>query len=449
MAFKRDLLEKLMLWKKSTNRKPLVIEGARQVGKTWLMKEFGRTCFEQFTYINFEQLNLQDVFAEKNPHAIIQQLALISGNKIDPQTTLLIFDEIQECKPALNALKYFYEQLPELAIVAAGSLLGVSMAAGDSFPVGKVEHMTLYPLTFKEYLSMVDEAMYNHLSNRQVGEAIATTLEERIKRYFDDYRICGGMPEAAMCMANGEGVEAVEKVQSNILKDYQLDFSKHASKTIIPRIGHIYRSIPSQLSKENRKFVYQLVKQGARAREYEDALQWLRQAGLIHQVYLNKTPNIPLSAYDDLSAFKIYLSDIGLLRKLAEVPAAALVAKDDVIGYREFKGAFAENYVLQSLSTQSTVNLRYWTSNNSAEVDFLLQYDTHILPIEVKSGKSTSSRSLTLYNADKHPVLRIRYSDKDLKLDDNLLNIPLYMADWTFQLIQSLIVKVTSINSTF
>ena len=387
MGFKRDLLEKLMLWKKSTNRKPLVIEGARQVGKTWLMKEFGRTCFEQFTYINFEELNLQDVFAEKNPHAIIQQLALISGHKIDPQHTLLIFDEIQECKPALNALKYFYEQMPELAIVAAGSLLGVSMAAGDSFPVGKVDHMMLYPLTFKEYLSMVDEAMYDILSNRQVGDAIVTTLEERIKRHFDDYRVCGGMPEAAMCMANGEGVEAVEKVQSNILKDYQLDFSKHASKTIIPRIGHIYRSIPSQLSKENRKFVYQLVKQGARAREYEDALQWLRQAGLIHQVYLNKTPNIPLSAYDDLSAFKIYLSDIGLLRKLAEVPVAALVTKDDVIGYREFKGAFAENYVLQSLSTQSTINLRYWTSNNSAEVDFLLQYDTHILPIEVKSGK--------------------------------------------------------------
>jgi predicted AAA+ superfamily ATPase len=439
MAFKRDLLEKLVLWQKSTNRKPLVIEGARQVGKTWLMKEFGRTCFEQFTYINFEELNLQDVFAEKNPHAIIQQLALISGNKIDPQRTLLIFDEIQECKPALNALKYFYEQIPELAIVAAGSLLGVSMAAGDSFPVGKVDHMTLYPLTFKEYLSMVDVAMYDYLSNRQVGDAIVNTLEERIKRHFDDYRVCGGMPEAAMCMANGEGVEAVEKVQSNILKDYQLDFSKHASKTIIPRIGHIYRSIPSQLSKENRKFVYQLVKQGARAREYEDALQWLRQAGLIHQVYLNKTPNIPLTAYDDLSAFKIYLSDIGLLRKLAEVPVAALVTKDDVIGYREFKGAFAENYVLQSLSTQSTVNLRYWTSNNSAEVDFLLQYDTHILPIEVKSGKSTSSRSLTLYNAEKHPILRIRYSDKELKLDDNLLNIPLYMADWTFALLKAAI----------
>ena len=442
MAFKRDLLEKLVLWQKSTNRKPLVIEGARQVGKTWLMKEFGRTCFEQFTYINFEELNLQDVFAEKNPHAIIQQLALISGNKIDPQHTLLIFDEIQECKSALNALKYFYEQMPELAIVAAGSLLGVSMAAGDSFPVGKVDHMTLYPLTFKEYLSMVDVAMYDYLSNRQVGDAIVNTLEERIKRHFDDYRVCGGMPEAAMCMANGEGVEAVEKVQSNILKDYQLDFSKHASKTIIPRIGHIYRSIPSQLSKENRKFVYQLVKQGARAREYEDALQWLRQAGLIHQVYLNKTPNIPLTAYDDLSAFKIYLSDIGLLRKLAEVPVAALVTKDDVIGYREFKGALAENYVLQSLSTQSTVNLRYWTSNNSAEVDFLLQYDTHILPIEVKSGKSTSSRSLTLYNADKHPILRIRYSDKELKLDDNLLNIPLYMADWTFALLDRVIASL-------
>ena len=446
MAFKRDLLEKLVLWQKSTNRKPLVIEGARQVGKTWLMKEFGRTCFEQFTYINFEELNLQDVFAEKNPHAIIQQLALISGNKIDPQRTLLIFDEIQECKPALNALKYFYEQIPELAIVAAGSLLGVSMAAGDSFPVGKVDHMTLYPLTFKEYLSMVDVAMYDYLSNRQVGDAIVNTLEERIKRHFDDYRVCGGMPEAAMCMANGEGVEAVEKVQSNILKDYQLDFSKHASKTIIPRIGHIYRSIPSQLSKENRKFVYQLVKQGARAREYEDALQWLRQAGLIHQVYLNKTPNIPLTAYDDLSAFKIYLSDIGLLRKLAEVPVAALVTKDDVIGFREFKGAFAENYVLQSLSTQSTVNLRYWTSNNSAEVDFLLQYDTHILPIEVKSGKSTSSRSLTLYNADKHPILRIRYSDKELKLDDNLLNIPLFMVDWTFALLAS-ILQVPTHNS--
>ena len=439
MAFRRDILEQLVLWKKSTNRKPLVIDGARQVGKTWLMKEFGCTCFEQYTYINFEELNLHDVFAEKNPHAIIQQLALITGNKIDPKTTLLIFDEIQECKPALNALKYFYEQMPELAVISAGSLLGVSMAAGDSFPVGKVEHMTLYPLTFKEYLLMVDEAMYDYLSNRQVGDSIAKNLEERTKRHFDDYRVCGGMPEAAMCMANGEGVEAVEKVQSNILKDYQLDFSKHASKTIIPRIGHIYRSIPSQLSKENRKFVYQLVKQGARAREYEDALQWLRQAGLIHQVYLNKTPNIPLSAYDDLSAFKIYLSDIGLLRKLAEVPAAALVTKNDVVGYREFKGAFAENYVLQSLSTQSTINLRYWTSNNSAEIDFLLQYDTHILPIEVKSGKNTSSRSLTLYNADKHPILRIRYSDKDLKLDGNLLNIPLYMADWTFALLKSII----------
>lgn len=439
MAFKRDLLDKLVIWKTSTNRKPLVIEGARQVGKTWLMNEFGRTCFEQYTYINFEELNLHDVFVEKNPHAIIQQLALITGNKIDSKNSLLIFDEIQECKPALNALKYFYEQIPELAIVAAGSLLGVSMAAGDSFPVGKVDHLTLYPLTFKEYLSMVDEAMCNHLSNRQIGDTIATTLEERIKRHFDDYRVCGGMPEAAMRMASGMGTEEVEKVQSNILKDYQLDFSKHASKTLIPRIGHIYRSIPSQLSKENRKFVYQLVKQGARAREYEDALQWLRQAGLIYQIYLNKTPNIPLAAYDDLSAFKIYLSDIGLLRKLAEVPVAALVAKDDVMGYREFKGALAENYVLQSLSTQSEVNLRYWTSNSSAEVDFLLQYDTHILPIEVKSGKSTSSRSLTLYNAEKHPILRIRYSDKELKLDDNLLNIPLYMVDWTFALLASIL----------
>lgn len=439
MAFKRDLLDKLVIWKTSTNRKPLVIEGARQVGKTWLMKEFGRTCFEQYTYINFEELNLHDVFAEKNPHAIIQQLALITGNKIDSKNSLLIFDEIQECKPALNALKYFYEQIPELAIVAAGSLLGVSMAAGDSFPVGKVDHLTLYPLTFKEYLSMVDEAMCNHLSNRQIGDTIATTLEERIKRHFDDYRVCGGMPEAAMRMASGMGTEEVERVQSNILKDYQLDFSKHASKTLIPRIGHIYRSIPSQLSKENRKFVYQLVKQGARAREYEDALQWLRQAGLIYQIYLNKTPNIPLAAYDDLSAFKIYLSDIGLLRKLAEVPVAALVAKDDVMGYREFKGALTENYVLQSLSTQSEVNLRYWTSNSSAEVDFLLQYDTHILPIEVKSGKSTSSRSLTLYNAEKHPILRIRYSDKELKLDDNLLNIPLYMVDWTFALLASIL----------
>lgn len=437
--FERERLLQLQAWKQRDGRKPMLLDGARQVGKTWLMKEFGRTCFVHTAYINFDEQNYADIFATKNPQYIVQQLSLVVGFPIQPADTLLIFDEIQECTEALNALKYFCEQMPEQAIMAAGSLPGVSMAQGKSFPVGKVEHLTLYPLTFREYLHTADAPMCEYLDTLPLDSHISEVLEQRVCQHFNMYRISGGMPAAAAVMAEKQDIGVVDSILDDILTDYRLDFSKHSTSALIPRIGHIYNSIPSQLAKENRKFIYRLVRPGARAREYEDALLWLQQAGLIYRVHRNKTPQQPLSAYDDLGVFKVYLSDIGLLCRLAKMPASAILSDSDVLGFKEFKGALAENYVLQSLSHQTDVPLRYWTSDYAAEVDFIIQYDTHIIPIEVKAGKNIGGRSLTLYNDTYHPVLRLRYSSRDLHKDGNLLNIPLFMTDWTHNLLTKMI----------
>ncbi|WP_321424283.1 ATP-binding protein [uncultured Bacteroides sp.] len=438
MEFSRDLMKDLVKWKEDIRRKPLILHGARQVGKTWLLKHFGQQFFEDVAYFNFdEQPDLIDLFnIDKDPNRIIKQLSYLYGRSINPQTTLVIFDEIQECKPALNSLKYFCEQTPEYAIVCAGSLLGVSMARGGSFPVGKVNHLNLYPLTFAEFLQATDKSMSDYLNDIDKVAPIPEVFFNRIQEHFNTYMICGGMPSAAYEMVETHDVSRVDTALQEVLNDYRLDFSKHADSRLIPRISHVWDSIPSQLSKENHKFIYQLVRPGARAREYEDAILWLQQAGLIHLTTLNKEPKLPLSAYDDLSIFKIYLSDIGLLRRLAKLSAGSLLSPTS--GFTEFKGALAENYILQSLKTQFEVPLRYWTSARSAEVDFILQDKDYILPIEVKSGTNVYGKSLQIYNTNFQPKYRIRYSGLNLSKDDNLLNIPLFMSDYTTKIFKLL-----------
>jgi hypothetical protein len=438
MEFSRDLMKDLVKWKEDIRRKPLILHGARQVGKTWLLKHFGQQFFEDVAYFNFdEQPDLLDLFnIDKDPNRIIKQLSYLYGRSINPQTTLVIFDEIQECKPALNSLKYFCEQTPEYAIVCAGSLLGVSMARGGSFPVGKVNHLNLYPLNFAEFLQATDKSMSDYLNDIDKVEPIPEVFFNRIQEHFNTYMICGGMPSAAYEMVETHDVSRIDTALQEVLNDYRLDFSKHADSILIPRISHVWDSIPSQLSKENHKFIYQLVRPGARAREYEDAILWLQQAGLIYLTTLNKEPKLPLSAYDDLSIFKIYLSDIGLLRRLAKLSAGSLLSPTS--GFTEFKGALAENYILQSLKTQFEVPLRYWTSARSAEVDFILQDKDYIFPIEVKSGTNVRGKSLQIYNTKFQPKYRIRYSGLNLSKDDNLLNIPLFMSDYTTKIFKLL-----------
>lgn len=435
MELKRQKINELVQWKVRTDRKPLILHGARQVGKTWLMLKFGQDYFEDTAYFNFdEKRNLAGIFYDKSPQRILKELSYEHGRAIIPGKTLVIFDEIQECNDALNSLKYFCEQMPELAIVSAGSLLGVATSAGHSFPVGKVNHIYMQPLTFLEFLYSADEPMYNYIQDIDDIRPLPDIFLNRIMAQFRSYLICGGMPTAVKKMIETGDVNKVDNSIQDILNDYLLDFTKHTTPQLTARIGHVWNSVPSQLSKENRKFVYQLIRPGARAREYEDALIWLQKAGLLTEVMLNKKPNLPLSAYDDLSSFKIYLSDIGLLRVLAHLPAAAILDNNSK-NYTEFKGAYMENFVLNSLSTQFDVPLRYWTSNRAAEVDFILQEEANILPIEVKSFKNIRGRSLQIYNKKYAPLVCLRYSTLNLNKSGNILNIPLFLADKTKHLL--------------
>lgn len=437
MELKRFKIEELAQWKVHTDRKPLILHGARQVGKTWIMQKFGHDYFEDTAYFNFdENRDLAGIFYDKNPKRILKELSYQHGRAIVPEATLMIFDEVQECNEALNSLKYFCEQMPELAIVSAGSLLGVSTSAGHSFPVGKVNHIHLQPLTFLEYLYSADEPMYNYIQDIHELQPLPDLFFNRIMSQFRSYLVCGGMPAAVIKMIESYDVSQVDDSIREILNDYLLDFTKHATPQLTARIGHVWNSVPSQLSKENRKFIYQLVRPGARAREYEDALIWLQKAGLLTEVMLNKKPCLPLSAYDDLSSFKIYLSDIGLLRVLAYLPAAAILSSDN--NYTEFKGAYTENYILNSLSTQFDTPLRYWTSDRAAEVDFILQHETDIIPIEVKSDKNIRGRSIQIYNKTYNPSVCLRYSALNLNKSGNMLNIPLFLADKTKTLLSFL-----------
>ncbi len=438
MQIEREILLQLDVWRRQENRKPLILQGARQIGKTWIMKEFGRRYFEHTAYFNFDETEeLKDLFSStKDVKRLLGQLALYTKVPILPESTLIIFDEIQECNKALNSLKYFCENAPEYAVVAAGSLLGVSLSKGDSFPVGKVDFLKMYPVSFKEFISAENPDALEFIENiDEVGE-IPSIIFNQLTESYHKYQICGGMPEAVSSLLDNKGTEQVESVLQAILNAYSLDFSKHAENKDIPKISTIWESIPSQLARENRKFVYKLLKTGARAREYEDALLWLQHAGLIYRVFASVQPALPLSSYDDISAFKIYLSDIGLLRRLAKLPSETVFSSNNL--FVEFKGAMAENFVLQSLVTQFELTPRYWTSVGKAEVDFLIQYKTEIIPIEVKSAQNVAGKSLSVYNELYSPKLRIRYSLNNLKMDGNLLNIPIFLADWTKKWIDKL-----------
>jgi uncharacterized protein len=431
MDIKRKILHELLVWKDSPKRKPLILQGARQVGKTWILKHFGQEYFENAAYFNFEkQAELKQFFLNtKDTKRILQNLSLIHGKAIVPHKTLIIFDEIQECNEALNTLKYFCEDAPEYVIACAGSLLGVAMSRGASFPVGKVDFMQVYPVTFSEFLAESDSKLSAYLESLNKIEPIPDIffhpLVDKLKMYY----ISGGMPEPIVTLLEKQDVGQTQQVLQNILNAYTLDFSKHVENKNIPKINYIWSSLPSQLARENKKFLYQSVKQGARAREYEDAVLWLINAGLAYRINCSTKPALPLSAYDDLSAFKLYLPDVGLLRRLSLLDSMAIVEGNRLL--TEFKGALTENFILESLVQQFEGNPRYWKSENIAEVDFLIQYKNEIIPIEVKADENIRSKSLTFYRKQYNPRLSIRYSLRNLKLDEGVVNIPLFMADYT------------------
>ena len=436
MYIERTIIEQLKHWKRRLDRKPLLLFGARQIGKTWVLKHFGNTEFEHTAYFSFdEDMHLGDIFrTTKDPHRIIEQLTFLTEIPIKPTTTLIVFDEIQECPEALASLKYFCEKAPEYAVAAAGSLLDLTVGHKDfSFPVGKVDHLDMYPLSFSEFLRAKDTRLYSYYKSIVTVEPLPQIFFDRLSEVFNAYRICGGMPEVASAMLMGNTQEVDMKL-ANILKDYSLDFVKHTTPTLSNKIGHVWQSLPSQLAKENRKFIYQLVRPGARAREYEDALIWLRNAGLTYQVHLCREPRLPLKAYDDLGIFKVYAIDIGLLRRLADMNGNLYLTPSGQ--FKEFKGALAENYVLQSLVMQFNKELRYWSSGNTAELEFLLQWDNEVLPVEVKSGTAITGKSLAQYTKLYNPRLRIRFSMLNLNRDDSLITIPLFLADRTSDLIR-------------
>ena len=433
--FKRSIIKQLEQWKDKPDRKPLMLLGARQVGKTFVLKQFGKESFEHCAYFSVDEENgVADIFRKtKNPIQIVEQLSFLCDKPIKVGKTLLILDEIQSCPEAISSLKYFCENMPDLALVCAGSLLGLAFGHECfSFPVGKVDHLNMYPLTFSEFLEQKDAGLYRYFISIKAVESLPEVFFNRLASSFTAYRICGGMPEAATKMLNAD-MASVEENLRNILKDYTFDFVKHATPLLANRISHVWNSLPSQLAKENHKFLYQLVRPGARAREYEDALLWLQNAGLIHKVSLCQTPRIPLKSYEDLSTFKIYALDIGILRVLSEMDASVYI--DTTSAFSEFKGALAENYILQSLTANGLNCMRYWSSGNRAEVDFLLQYGNMVIPIEVKSDTNIKGRSLVEYDKKYSPSLRLRYSMRNLSKDGNLINIPLFLADRTEVLI--------------
>lgn len=435
----RFILKELLKWKESKYRKPLVLKGVRQVGKTWILKELGRKYYGDIAYFNFdENLEYRQFFeTTKDVSRILQNLVFASGQKITPGKTLIIFDEVQDCPAVINSMKYFCENSPEYHVACAGSLLGIALAKPSSFPVGKVDFMQINPMTFSEFLlANGDEKFVDYLNGVEelspIPDAFFNPLYEKLKMYF----VTGGMPESVKMWTQERDNEAMQTVLFNIIGAYERDFAKHPDIREFPKISLIWKSIPSQLAKENKKFIYKVIKEGARAREYEDALQWLVDAQLVSKIYRSSAPGLPISAYDDLTAFKLYLVDVGLLRRLAMLAPSAFSEGNRL--FTEFKGSLSENYALQALQNQFEATPRYWSVlNPSYEVDFLIQRENDIFPVEVKSEDNLESISLKKFKerfSDK-VKLRIRFSLGNLKLDDDLLNIPLFMADYADKLI--------------
>ncbi|NBP06403.1 MAG: ATP-binding protein [Bacteroidetes bacterium] len=426
----RTIQNSLKTWAQKKHKNPLIIMGARQVGKTYIMKWLGNEAFSKTAYFNFdERPELHEVFTtNKDVSRILEILSLISGYQIDSKT-LVIFDEIQECAEALNSLKYFAENRPDLSVISSGSLLGLMLHPGKSFPVGKINFLNLHPMSFMEVLPYWSPESARFLISAKPTGTIPDFIFTNLKEQFKKYLVTGGMPAVINVFNETQSFEQCDIELSNLILAYRGDFSKHPVMSDIAKIGRVFDSLPSQLSRENKKFIYQLVRTGARAREYEDAIEWLINSGLIHKVRQSTKPGLPLNAYENLDAFKLYAFDVGILRKLSKLNTIAFLEGNRL--FTEFKGAIIENYILQSLINQYTDIPYYWSSGNEAEVDFLIQHEEKIIPIEVKSELNIRSRSLALYKEKFTPELRIRYSLRNLSYKDGLLNIPHFLADRT------------------
>lgn len=422
----RIAIEKLYQWKESKRRKPLIIEGARQVGKTWLMKEFGEKAYQDTIYINFDSNSrMSELFSEDlNVDRLIMGIELYAGKKIDPAHTLLIFDEVQEVPKALSSLKYFYENAPQYHIVCAGSLLGIALHGGTSFPVGKVDFLNLYPLSFKEFLmATTGERFAELLENQdyQMVNAFKQTFIDALKQYY----FVGGMPEAVESFVEEKDFNEVREIQKRILSAYEQDFSKHAPIEIVPKIRMVWNSIPSQLAKENKKFIYGLVREGGRAKEYETAIMWLCDCGLIHKVSRVNAAGLPLKAYEDLKAFKMFLVDVGLLGCMTGLRQRTLLDGNEL--FTKFKGALTEQYVCQQLKTIQDLDIYYYTNDRgSCEVDFVVDTGEEIVPLEVKAEVNLKAKSLKNYHEKYNPPISIRTSMADYKKEDWIVNLPLY-----------------------
>lgn len=424
---KRQIFENLLHWKQDKSRKPLILKGARQVGKTYILRAFGAKEYENVAYFNFENSpHLHELFSGSlKPQDIIKILSIELSAEIRPEKTLIIFDEIQECPQALNSLKYFNESANDYPICAAGSLLGVTLANSKGFPVGKVDFLTLYPLSFDEFLhARGEDKLIQYVKDIDKIEPLPNILHEKLLMIFKDYIYTGGMPAAVLEYITSEDFSRIRTVQTHMLDAYRFDFAKHAPQNVIMKINQVWDVIPSQLAKENKKFIYSVIRKGARAQEFEIAIQWLAEAGLIHKVYNTSTPKLPLSAYVNHDIFKIYLADVGLLGAMAGLSAKTIIYGDEI--FQEFRGALIENYIAQELARQG-YGLFYWTSAGQAELDFVLQLEDVIYPLEVKSGTSMKKKSLITYIQKYDPPLAIRASPMNLKLDGAILNCPLYL----------------------
>lgn len=431
----RYIKEKLIEWKNRKDRKPLILKGARQVGKTYILKEFGEEQYENIAYFNFDHdETLKGLFLNtKDPKRILEQLVFATGKVIKPEKTLIIFDEIQECPDALNSLKYFQEEANEYHIICAGSLLGIKLSH-TSFPVGKVDYLEMYPMTFTEFLladnqdNLVDY-MESITKIEKIPDIIFEQLNEKMKAYF----IIGGMPEVVKVWVETKDIEEVTRIQKQILNGYENDFGKHTNtSTMQSKISIIWESIVSQLAKENKKFLYQVAKDGARAREYEDAVNWLNNSNIVNKIFNVTKPDFPLNAYTDLSSFKLYMSDVGLLRRKANLDSRIVIEGNRL--FEEFKGALTENFILDMLLFKFEDRPNYYVFDRH-EIDFIIQYKNEIIPIEVKAGESTNNTSLTKFNEVNDNKISIRFSTKNLDKSGKILNVPIFMAEYVDKLI--------------
>lgn len=429
LELKRDLLDEMIRWKTKRKRKPLVLQGARQVGKSWLLKKFGSSCFENCVVVNMDRdIVVREVFARtKDPHRLVEQISLIKGQTILPDRTLLVFDEIQDSDEALNSLKYFKEDAPEYAVACAGSLLGVAMKKKNrSFPVGMVDFMTLYPLGFTEFLDSYDERLAHVVRQWKREEPLPEILLQELSEKLKIYLMVGGMPEAVVDWVETRDIREVDETLSDILRAYPLDFSKYATPAEMVRIQQVWGSMERQLAKDNRKFKYSEIQKGARAREYEVAVDWLCRAGLVHKVHNTETARFPLNAYKDDSIFKLYMNDVGVLRRMFHLEPSTMMQENRL--FTEFKGVMAENYVLLSLLRQGHSPL-YWSSGNQAEIEFLLEYENRMVPVEVKSKESVQAKSFSEFRKRMEPEMAVRVSLRNLQFRDGLLNLPLPLVD--------------------